>query len=75
MRSLRGTTCSSTVVCEDDDRRAALSRYVTSLCETGEYDFDLLQVAAVTYLRKLDGLHEDGDAKRAADQALVKCLD
>ena len=61
-------------VSENDDRRAALSCYITSLGETGEYDFGLLQVAAVAYLKNLDGLHEDGD-RRAADQALVKCLE
>jgi hypothetical protein len=62
-------------ISEDDNRRAALSCYITSLGETGEYDFGLLQVAAVAYLKNLDRLHEDGDARRAADQALVKCLE
>ena len=62
-------------VSEDDDRRVALCRYITSLCETGEHDFDALQLAAVAYLKKLDELHEEGDARRAADDALAKCLE
>jgi hypothetical protein len=57
---------------ENDDRRAALFRYITDLCETGEYDFDLLQTAAVAYLKKLDELHEDRDARLAAGQALSR---
>jgi hypothetical protein len=36
---------------ESDDRRGALHRYLTDLCQTGEYDFDLLQIAAVAYLK------------------------
>ena len=46
-------------VSENDNRRSALSRYVTNLRDTGEYDFDLLQIAAVAYLKKLDELHDD----------------
>jgi len=61
-------------VSEEDDRRAALCRYTTSLCDAGEYDFSFLQIAAVTYLKKLDELHNDLDARRAADQALSKRL-
>ena len=37
-------------ISENDSRRSALYRYVTNLRDTGEYDFDLLQVAAVAYL-------------------------
>jgi hypothetical protein len=37
-------------ISENDIRRSALYRYVTDLRETGEYDFDPLQIAAVTYL-------------------------
>ena len=44
---------------ENDNRRSALYRYVTDLRDTGEYDFDLLQIAAVAYLKKLDELHDD----------------
>lgn len=62
-------------VSENDRRRAALCQYVSSLSEVGEHDFDLLQIAAVAYLRKLDELHEDRDARRAADEALAKCLE
>jgi hypothetical protein len=38
-------------VSEDDNRRSALHRYVTHLRGTGEYDFALLQIAAVAYLK------------------------
>ena len=59
---------------EDDNRRSALHRYVTDLRHTGEYDFALLQIAAVAYLRNLDKLHDDRAARAAADQALGQCL-
>ena len=38
---------------ENDNRRSALSRYVTNVRDNdnGEYDFDLLQIAAVAYLK------------------------
>jgi hypothetical protein len=64
-------------ISEDDNRRSALYRYVTSLRDTGEgkYDFGLLQIAAVAYLKKLDELHDDRDARLAADQALAECLE
>jgi hypothetical protein len=62
-------------ISENDDRRVALFRYVTHLRETGEYDFDLLQVAAVAYLKKLDELHDDRGARLAADQALAERLE
>ena len=62
-------------ISENDSRRSALYRYVTSLRDTGEYDFDLLQIAAVVYLKKLDELHDDRGARIAADQALAKCLE
>ena len=50
-------------ISENDNRRSALYRYVTNLCDTGEYDFGVLQIAAVTYLRKLDELHDDRAAR------------
>ena len=62
-------------ISENDNRRSALFRYVTDLGDTGEYDFDLLQIAAVRYLKKLDELHDDRGARLAADQALAECLD
>ncbi len=62
-------------ISENDDRRVALFRYVTHLRETGEYDFDLLQIAAVAYLKKLDELHDDRGARLAADQALTERLE
>jgi hypothetical protein len=63
-------------ISENDNRRSALFRYVTDLGDTGEeYDFDLLQTAAVLYLKKLDELHDDRGARLAADQALAECLD
>ena len=62
-------------VSENDSRRSALYRYVANLRDTGEYDFDLLQVAAVAYLKKLDELHDDRGARLAADQALADTLE
>ncbi|RTE91223.1 MULTISPECIES: hypothetical protein [Bradyrhizobium] len=59
-------------ISEDDNRRSALFRYITNLRDTGEYDFDLLQIAAVAYLKKLDELHDDRRARLAADQALAE---
>lgn len=60
-------------VSENDDRRSALHRYVTNLRDGGEYDFGSLQIAAITYLKKLDELHDDGAARLAADRALAEC--
>ena len=62
-------------VSENDNRHSALYRYVANLRDAGEYDFDLLQIAAVAYLKKLDELHDDRCARLAADQALDECLD
>ena len=62
-------------ISENDNRRSALSRYVTNLRDNGEYDFDLLQIAAVAYLKKLDELHDDQGARLAADQALAEFLE
>ncbi len=61
-------------VSENDDRRAAVRNYIAGLCEKGEYDFDCLQIAAVAYLKNLDELHDDQNARRAADQALTESL-
>ena len=61
-------------ISENDNRRSALHRYVTNLCDAGEYDFDLLQKAAVAYLKKLDELHDDRSARLAADQTFAECL-
>lgn len=61
-------------VSEDDKRRSDLYRFVTDLRDTGEHDFDLLQVAAVTYLRSMDELHNDRAARLAADLALTRHL-
>jgi hypothetical protein len=55
-------------------KRAAVYSYISSLCDTGEYDFDLLQIAAVAFLKKLDELHDDQEARRAADDAVARCL-
>ena len=62
-------------ISEDDNRRSALYRYVTNLRDTGEYDFNLLQIAAVAYLKNLDKLHDDRAARLAADQVLAECLE
>jgi len=63
-----------TGVGENDDRRAALSRYVTSVDKADDCDFDTLQVAAVVYLKKLDELLEERDARLAADEVLARCF-
>ena len=62
-------------ISENDSTRSALYRYVTNLRDTGEYGFDLLQIAAVAYLKNLDELHDDRGARLAADQALAECLE
>ena len=62
-------------VSENDNRRSALHRYVADLGNAGEYDFDLLQIAAVAYLKKLDEMHDERSARLAADQALAECLE
>ena len=59
----------------DSSARSALYRYVTNLRDTGEYGFDLLQIAAIAYLKNLDELHDDRGARLAADQALAECLE
>jgi hypothetical protein len=59
-------------ISENDSRRSALYRYVINVRDTGKDDFDLLQIAAVAYLRKLDELHS---ARLAADQALATYLE
>ena|SRR5215469_5068611 len=60
-----------TGVSENDDRRAALSRYVTSVGEADDCDFHCLQVAGVVYLKKLDEMLEEQDARLAADEFLA----
>ena len=64
-------------ISEDDNRRSALYRYVTNLRDTGEgkYDFGLLQIAAVAYLKKLDELHDDRAARLAVDNILAERLE
>ena len=62
-------------ISENDDRCSALYRYVTNLRDTGQYDFDHLQIAAVAYLKNLDRLHDDRGARLAADQALTERLE
>ena len=62
-------------ISENDKRRSALDRYVSNLRDSGEDDFDILQVAAVAYLKKLDELHDDRGARLAADQVLAECLE
>jgi hypothetical protein len=59
---------------ESDTRRSAVHHYVTDLCDAGGYDFDLLQIAAVVYLKHLDKLDDEG-ARLAADEALAHCLE
>jgi hypothetical protein len=57
---------------EDDHRRSALHRYLADLGHAGDFNFDLLQIAAVSYLKSLDELHDDRGARLAADQVLAK---
>src|SRR3954454_24533859 len=59
-------------ISEDDHRRSALHRYLTDLGDAGDFDFDLLQIAAVNYLKGLDDSHDDRSARLAADKALAK---
>ena len=58
-------------IVEDDHRRSALHRYLTNLGDAGDFDFGLLQIAAVSYLKSLDELHDDRGARLAADKALA----
>ena len=60
---------------ENDDRRSALCRYITGLFDAGEHDFNVLQVAAVEYLRKLDELNEDGKARLSAGRAVGRLFE
>lgn len=62
-------------ISEDDHRRSALRRYVNNLCDADQFDFDLLQIAAVAYLRSLDEIHDERSARLAADRALAECLE
>jgi hypothetical protein len=55
---------------ENDSRRDALRWYIGSLYEAGERDFDVLQVAALVYLKNLKQLGEDRKARVAAHEAL-----
>ena len=57
---------------ENDDRRTALDRYVNGLYDAGERRVDILQVAAVIYLKKLDELGESRQARLAADETLAR---
>ncbi len=61
-------------VSENDDRRSALFRYVADLHDAAEYNFNLLQIAAVAYLKHLDELHDDRAARLAADHSLADYL-
>jgi hypothetical protein len=53
-------------VSEDDDRRVALHRYITSLYDSGHDDFGSLQQAAVAYL-SIDHLNEGNSGPSATD--------
>lgn len=57
---------------ENDARRTALQSYLASFSKR---DFDHLQVAAVAYLKKLDELGDDRDARLAANEALATFLE
>jgi hypothetical protein len=55
---------------QDDDRRITLDRYVTNLWDAGEHDPDALQAAGLVYLRKLDQLGQEWEARHARYKAL-----
>lgn len=61
-------------ISENDNRRSALYRYIANLRDSAD-DFDLMQIAAVAYLKKLDELHDDQRAQLAADQVFAECLE
>jgi hypothetical protein len=61
-------------ITENDNRRSTLHRYVSNLSDAGEYNFGVLQIAAVTYLKQLDELQDDRAARLAVDQSLAECL-
>jgi hypothetical protein len=50
----------------------ATSPHLRNACED---DFDLLQIAAVAYLKKLDELHDDRGARTAVDKMLAARLE
>ncbi|WP_316184872.1 MULTISPECIES: hypothetical protein [unclassified Bradyrhizobium] len=60
---------------ENDSVRSALYRYIADVRDAGAEDFEVLQIAAVAYLKKLDEFHEDGFARVAADRILAECLE
>jgi hypothetical protein len=55
---------------QDDDRRITLDRYVSNLWAAGEHDPDALRSAGLFYLRKLDRLGEEWEARQARYRAL-----
>jgi len=59
---------------EDDDRRVALDRYVSNLCDSGEDDPDALQTAGLAYLRKLDQVAAEWEARLASYRALDRAF-
>lgn len=62
-------------VSEDDERRRALYRFLSDLYLSREYDFKHLQVAAVTYLKALDEVHEERAARQAANAAVASRIE
>jgi hypothetical protein len=44
--------------------------FIGTSSDAGERDFNVLQVAALLYLKKLDELNEDGKARLAASEAV-----
>jgi hypothetical protein len=59
---------------EDDSRRSALYHYITNLRDNGDHGFDILQIAAVAYLKNLDKFNDDRAARAATDHALAERL-
>ena len=57
---------------EDDNRRAALYRYVTNLCDAGERNPDALRTGGLLYLRMLDQWGAEWEPRLASYRALHK---
>jgi hypothetical protein len=75
VRSLGGTTCYDTALSVRTIAGVPPSIATSPIFVTpANMIFDLLQIAAVAYLKKLDELHDDRGARLAADQALAQCL-
>ena len=55
---------------EDDDLVPLFIGTSRVFLDAGEHDFNVLQVAALRYLKKLDELNDDGKAQLAASEGV-----